>query len=230
MSSPGCSARRSAIKTDRSPSVVSMPRAGIRSVINTNAVITNNDCDSNTEWGIFTGFSENVHIIGNVASNSAQQHGIYVSNAADNPAILRNLVENTGANGIQINADLSTGGDGLISNWRWPTLGAIVAAREPRESFHAVARHVETGLVEISLVNDGDLDISSRLTVEARWPAARLIAGDGLHGFELAEQNGSAATFQNQSSNFRLPAGETLVVGWLRFDQNREVQLEVKKF
>jgi hypothetical protein len=115
-------------------------------------------------------------------------------------------------------------------NWRWPTLAAIVAAREPRESFHAVARHVETGLVEISLVNDGDLDISSRLAVEARWPTARLIAGDGLYGFELAEQNGSAATFQNQSSNFRLPAGETQVVGWLRFDQDREVQCEVKKF
>jgi hypothetical protein len=115
-------------------------------------------------------------------------------------------------------------------NWRWPTLGAIIAGRVPRENFHAVARRVEAGLVEISLVNDGELDISSRLTVEARWPAARLIAGDGLHGFELADQNGSAATFQNQSSNFRLPAGETRVIGWLRFAADREVQLEVKKF
>jgi hypothetical protein len=115
-------------------------------------------------------------------------------------------------------------------NWRWPTLGAIIAGRVPRGSFHAVARRVEAGLVEISLVNDGELDISSRLTVEARWPAARLIAGDGLHGFELADQNGSAAIFQNQSSNFSLPAGETEVIGWLRFDADREVQLEVKKF
>jgi len=115
-------------------------------------------------------------------------------------------------------------------NWRWPTLSAIIAGRVPRGSFHAVARRVEAGLVEISLVNDGELDISSRLTVEARWPAARLIAGDGLHGFELADQNGSAATFQNKSSNFRLPAGETEVIGWLRLDADREVQLEVKKF
>lgn len=115
-------------------------------------------------------------------------------------------------------------------NWRWPTLAAIVAGREPRASFHAVARRVEAGLVEISLVNDGELDISSRLAVEARWPDARLIAGDGLHGFELAEQNGSGVTFQNQSSNYRLPAGETQIAGWLRLDQDREVQLEVKKF
>jgi hypothetical protein len=115
-------------------------------------------------------------------------------------------------------------------NWRWPTLAAIVARREPHESFHATARRVEAGLVEISLMNDGELDISSRLAVEVRWSDARLIAGDGLRDFELAEQNGSAARFQNQSSQYRLPAGEKQIIGWLRFDKNREVQLEVKKF
>jgi hypothetical protein len=115
-------------------------------------------------------------------------------------------------------------------NWRWPTLGAIIAARVPQEKFQAAARRVEPGLVEISLENPGELDISSRLAVEVRWSAARLIAGDGLRGFELAEQNVSAARFQNQSSQFRLSAGEKIVIGWLRFDQNREVQLEAKKF
>ncbi len=115
-------------------------------------------------------------------------------------------------------------------NWRWPTLGAIVAGRKPRESFHATARRVESGLVEISLVNDGELDISSPLAVEARWSDARLMAGDGLRGFELAEQNVSAAKFENQLSQFRLPAGERQIIGWLRLDQDREVQVEVKKF
>ncbi|MDR3458314.1 MAG: DUF3142 domain-containing protein [Verrucomicrobiae bacterium] len=115
-------------------------------------------------------------------------------------------------------------------NWRWPTLGAIVAGREPREKFHADARRVEAGLVEISLVNDGELDISSRIAVEARWTDARLIAGDGLRGFEMAEQNNSAATFQNNQSSYRLPAGETQIIGWLRCDHDREVQLEVKKY
>ena len=115
-------------------------------------------------------------------------------------------------------------------NWRWPTLAAIVAGREPRESFRAEARRVEAGLVEISLVNDGELDISSRLAVEVRWSDARLVAGDGLLGFELAEQNVSAAKFQNQSSQYRLPAGEKQIIGWLRLDQDREVQVEVEKF
>jgi hypothetical protein len=115
-------------------------------------------------------------------------------------------------------------------NWRWPTLSAIVGGREPHENFHADARRVESGLVEISLVNDGELDISSRLAIEARWSNARLVAGDGLRGFELAEEGDSAAKFQNQQTSFRLHAGEKIVVGWLRLDPDREVQIEVKKF
>ncbi len=115
-------------------------------------------------------------------------------------------------------------------NWRWPTLAAILSAREPLEKFSATARRVEPGLMEISLENTGELDISSRLAVEVRWSEARLIAGDGLRGFELAEQNNSAAKFQNQPVSFRLPAGEKINIGWLRFDQEREVQIEVKKF
>ena len=67
--------------------------------------------------GVFSGFALDLTIQDNRIDTTGE-HGIYVSNAADNPAILRNDVANTGANCIQINADLSTGGDGLISNWR----------------------------------------------------------------------------------------------------------------
>ena len=115
-------------------------------------------------------------------------------------------------------------------NWRWPTLAAIMAGREPQEKFQATTRRVEPGLVEISLENTGELDISSRLALEVRWSDARLVAGDGLRGFELAEQNGSAAKFQTQQTSFRLPAGEKIIIGWLRFDLDREVQVEVEKF
>jgi hypothetical protein len=67
--------------------------------------------------GIFSGFALDLTIQDN-RIDTIGEHGIYVSNAADNPAILRNDIANTGVNCIQINADLSTGGDGLISNWR----------------------------------------------------------------------------------------------------------------
>ena len=114
-------------------------------------------------------------------------------------------------------------------NWRWPTLGAMVAARSPREVLRVEPRRVEPGLMEVSLVNDGELDISSRLAVEVRWSDARLVAGDGLRDFELAEQNASAARFQTKSNSIRLPAGDSLKLGWLRFDRDCEVRCELKK-
>jgi hypothetical protein len=67
--------------------------------------------------GVFSGFALDLTIQDN-RIDTIGEHGIYVSNAADNPAILRNDISNTGVNCIQINADLEMGGDGLISNWR----------------------------------------------------------------------------------------------------------------
>jgi hypothetical protein len=114
-------------------------------------------------------------------------------------------------------------------NWRWPTLAAMLAARAPRESLRTSVRRVEPGLVEISLVNNGDLDIPSRLALEVRWSDARLVAGDGLRDFELAAPSAFAARFTTKPEFSRLSAGEERVVGWLRFDKDCEVQVEVEK-
>jgi parallel beta-helix repeat protein len=66
--------------------------------------------------GIFTGFARNVRLQGNEVDHNSE-HGIYVSNSADNPVIRANLSRDNTANGLQINGDASTGGDGVISNW-----------------------------------------------------------------------------------------------------------------
>jgi hypothetical protein len=96
-------------------------RAGIRSVTNTNAVIRGNKVDGMGTWGIFTGFSENVLIENNETSRSVSQHGIYVSNSADNPVIRGNRSWGNNQCGIHMNGDLSQGGDGIIS-------GALIEA------------------------------------------------------------------------------------------------------
>ena len=117
-------------------------------------------------------------------------------------------------------------------NWHWPTLGVIVASRFPRESLRGEARQIETGLVEINLVNDGELDLSSRLVVEVRWSRvgeARLVAADGLHGFNTLNAGPSSIQFQKQSQPGRIAAGEQQTIGWLRFDRECEVQVEIKK-
>jgi hypothetical protein len=112
-------------------------------------------------------------------------------------------------------------------NWRWPTLNAMVGARIPRKSVRVDTHRVESGLVEISLVNNGELDISSRLAVQTRWSGARLIAGDGLRGFELADREASSVLFTTGSRPHRLPAGEQEIIGWLRLSADREVQVEL---
>ncbi len=87
--------------------------------------------------------------------------------------------------------------------------------------------------MEINLVNDGEFDISSRLAIEVRWSrgdGTRLVAADGLRGFEPVEGGPSTLQFKTQSQPCRLPVGENQVIGWLRFKKDREVQCECRKF
>ncbi|MEX2172917.1 MAG: NosD domain-containing protein, partial [Pirellulaceae bacterium] len=91
--------------------VVGMPRAGIRSVLNEHVTIRNNRTDQNYVWGIFTGFSDDLLIEGNVASRSATQHGIYVSNSGDRPVIRNNVSWGNDDCGIHMNGDINMGGD-----------------------------------------------------------------------------------------------------------------------
>jgi hypothetical protein len=79
-------------------------------------VIRGNNCHNNGRWGIFTAYAEGVRVEGNVASFSTAEHGIYVSNSADNPAIVANTSHDNFAAGIQINADPALDGDGVITN------------------------------------------------------------------------------------------------------------------
>jgi parallel beta helix pectate lyase-like protein len=100
--------------------VDSAPRAGIAVQGEPDAPavgiqVRNNNCHDNNRWGIFTGYAKNFRAIENVASGSAVEHGIYVSNSADNPVIRGNVVHDNHASGIQINADPALPGDGIIT-------------------------------------------------------------------------------------------------------------------
>jgi parallel beta-helix repeat protein len=113
--------------------VASAPRAGI-SVVSQGPDVTGADTRDNIVrncWthdsgggnagagahdGIFTGYALNVLIQGNLVERNAE-HGIYVSNSADNPIIRNNVIRGNHGQGIQINGDGDLPGDGVISNW-----------------------------------------------------------------------------------------------------------------
>ena len=148
--------------------VTGQPRAGIRSVANGFVEIRNNTADANTVWGIFTGFSSDLLIENNRASRSAQQHGIYVSNSADRPVIRGNTVTENFASGIQLNADLSQGGDGVISN-------AVIERNILRANGAG-------GGASINLDGVQDSDIRNNIIDGARASGIALFKQDGATG------------------------------------------------
>jgi hypothetical protein len=93
-------------------------RAGIRVVEATGCIVRDCVAGPNQKWGIFTAFTPQIQIIDNVCFASNEQHGIYVSNsrtADDNQVIRGNECFGNGQNGIQLNGDCFSGGDGIIS-------------------------------------------------------------------------------------------------------------------
>jgi hypothetical protein len=101
--------------------VTAAPRAGIAvqgepDEPGVGVVIRNNFCHDNGRWGVFTGYAQDVVIEGNETSYSGAEHGIYVSNSADNPIIRRNRSHHNRLSGIQINADPALDGDGIITD------------------------------------------------------------------------------------------------------------------
>jgi uncharacterized protein (TIGR03382 family) len=91
-------------------------RSGISVIEGDHVTIRDNKCDQNAKWGIFTAFANNVVIEGNETSRSAQQHGIYASNTADNVVIRGNKSWGNAMCGIHMNGDISQGGVGLVTH------------------------------------------------------------------------------------------------------------------
>ena len=118
---------------------------------------------------------------------------------------------------------LPAAGDRL--NWRWPTLAAVMAGRTPRHNLRVEARHPSPGLVEVDLANAGDGDYAEAVEVAVRWQHARLVACDGLRGFEPNDTENGVVKFSRASC--RLGPGERQTVGWLRLDKEAAVRCEL---
>ena len=89
---------------------------GIRLVLANHCVVRNCITINNAERGIFTGFTDDIIIEKNICAGSIDEHGIYVSNSSDRAIIRFNECYGNNRSGIQINADLSSGGDGVSDN------------------------------------------------------------------------------------------------------------------
>jgi hypothetical protein len=93
-------------------------RAGIRAVDCEHVTIRDNRVDRNGKWGILTGFCDDVRILGNEASRSREQHGIYVGNTTARPLVEGNTLWGNQRAGLHMNGDRHMGGDGVIREAR----------------------------------------------------------------------------------------------------------------
>jgi hypothetical protein len=109
-------------------------------------------------------------------------------------------------------------------NWRWPTLAAVMAGRLPKHQLSV--RHEGTNPVDLSIVNAGEADEQLRLNVTAKWSEAGLEAFDALSGWSVRSEDGLAVFNSVAQNGFRLPPGATRKIGWLRFDQPANLQIE----
>jgi parallel beta-helix repeat protein len=89
--------------------------AGIDIRVTSHITVEHCYCHNNYNWGIFLAFSDYPVIENNHCSYSQQQHGIYDSNSCDYPLITGNVCDHNNGCGIQLNGDISQGGDGFIS-------------------------------------------------------------------------------------------------------------------
>ncbi len=112
-------------------------------------------------------------------------------------------------------------------NWRWATLHSVMSGRSPASRLSAAMARPQPGLVEITVINEGDADLTGEVNVRARWDQARLVAADGIHGFTVGARARKSATLENPLC--RLPAGETLSIGWVRLDADVPVLLDLHR-
>ncbi|MCD4700629.1 MAG: right-handed parallel beta-helix repeat-containing protein [Candidatus Aegiribacteria sp.] len=93
-----------------------LPRNGVRVAVSSNVTVRYCLCEYCDSRGIFTGFADWVTIEHNECCYSVTEHGIYTSNSGDHPVIRFNHCHHNNGCGIHMNGDLSSGGDGIISD------------------------------------------------------------------------------------------------------------------
>lgn len=113
-------------------------------------------------------------------------------------------------------------------NWRWETLASVMDGRSPLAQPRILLRRPEPRLIDLDLVNEGDGDLPGFAQVTVRWKGTVPVAADSLGGFEhTLEPDRLVLRSPPSASLQKLAPGATRRIGWLRLDQDTEVQAHV---
>ncbi|MBV8378344.1 MAG: DUF3142 domain-containing protein [Verrucomicrobia bacterium] len=112
-------------------------------------------------------------------------------------------------------------------NWCWPTMIAVTEGRIPVHRLE-VSRQGDNP-VDLSMANNGEADVPVNCTVTVTWKKGILIASDALPGWKLRAAPGRVFFSWNSSHGLRLPPGSKIDIGWLRYDRNLPLTLQVSE-
>lgn len=91
-------------------------------------------------------------------------------------------------------------------------------------------RAVESQLTEIDLVNAGKGGGAADMVVVASWQSGKLVAAEGLAGYEESHTGDQTVTFKLADSAKAqwLKSGETVAIGWVRLSDDSSVKVEIQ--
>jgi len=102
-------------------------------------------------------------------------------------------------------------------NWRWPTLAAVLAGRNPQHHLEVVCDG--TNPVDVSIVNRGEAEERTACTVTLTWIGAAVTASDVLPGWTLNVETSDAIFSTALGGGLRLSPGDARSIGWIRYDK-----------
>ncbi len=111
-------------------------------------------------------------------------------------------------------------------NWPWVTLATVMTGQRPEGRLAFCTTVDPDGLVELAVTNAGTASASLPELLKLQWSKGRLIAGDGLGGFELEETAIDGARLRQVRSGASVEPGGRIAVGWLRLSASTEVRIE----
>jgi hypothetical protein len=112
-------------------------------------------------------------------------------------------------------------------NWRWATLSAVMAGRQPLHKLSVVQEGENP--IDVAIMNEGEADEQLDSAVTVTWRGQTLVAADALAGWIVDLARESAIFKIADGHHMRLPPGATRKIGWLRYDQPTNLRLILAK-
>ena len=110
-------------------------------------------------------------------------------------------------------------------NWTWTTLAVVMDGKTPERKMTVALTHRTPTRVDVELVNDGTVDLPSRVRIGLLWTRGTLESVEPVSGFGVTSRStrGITLTSSSDGNYVRVAPGERLKAATLRFTRRTTV-------